>query len=547
MAQRQLYSGLDLYDWRGTGPNGRTKAVDVDKWQQNQEDIRHLPGAFPVQSVVITDGQITPTVAALSVDTEGGAPADDLTAIAPGDLHAGMLLALCSVDTGRKVTIKNSAGASGIQTLDGKDVVLDTQYAVMLRLVSTESLTLWREEPGPLRLQLTVSTPDKLGGVKVQTGDDDGLEMIGDKLRVRNANSTQRGSVLASETAAANAVPQAGEDGRLDASWLLSGLPIGYIYAWPYSTPMDGSIQINGQLLNRQLYADLFAYAQSHGQVITEAEWQEKAAQQGGYCAFYSEGDGSTTFRAPKFAPYQKFTMVSSDAGKYYEAGLPGITGDVDAGYGGNSQWLGLFNSGSGCFKTSGNYNQRYASVLSGGENYTGMSFDASGSDKIYGNSDTVRPESMDWIVCVVAFGTVTNVGSVDVANVMAAVGQVQVAVETAQKTADAAVEAGGKVVSKGSRSTAGDWTISGLTIGKLLYIVMDSTATNTYLASVDIRTISGAIGGTGGQGNYLLGRQDGGSGPLTISPPTFIVVPTSTTVVLNLYDPRNCKLTAFQ
>lgn len=220
MAQRQLYSGLDLYDWRGTGPNGRTKAVDVDKWQQNQEDIRHLPGAFPVQSVVITDGQITPTAAALSVDTEGGAPADDLTAIAPGDLHAGMLLALCSVDTGRKVTIKNSAGASGIQTLDGKDVVLDTQYAVMLRLVSTESLTLWREEPGPLRLQLTVSTPDTLGGVKVQTGDDDGLEMIGDKLRVRQANATQRGSVLASETAKAGAVPLGGIDGKLDNSWL---------------------------------------------------------------------------------------------------------------------------------------------------------------------------------------------------------------------------------------------------------------------------------------------------------------------------------------
>lgn len=225
MAQRQLYSGLDLYDWRGTGPNGRTKAVDVEKWQQNQEDIRHLPGAFPVQSVVITDGQITPTAAALSVDTEGGAPADDLTAIAPGDLHAGMLLALCSVDAGRKVTIKNSAGASGIQTLDGKDVVLDTQYAVMLRLVSTEILTLWREEPGPLRLQLTVSTPDKLGGVKVQTGDDDGLEMIGDKLRVRQANSTQRGSVLASETAQAGAVPLGGADGVIDKGWIPVMLP----------------------------------------------------------------------------------------------------------------------------------------------------------------------------------------------------------------------------------------------------------------------------------------------------------------------------------
>lgn len=220
MAQRQLYSGLDLYDWRGTGPNGRTKAVDVDKWQQNQEDIRHLPGAFPVQSVVITDGQITPTAAALSVDTEGGAPADDLTAIAPGDLHAGMLLALCSVDTGRKVTIKNSAGASGIQTLDGKDVVLDTQYAVMLRLVSTESLPLWREEPGPLRLKLSVATPTTLGGVKVQTGDDDGLEMIGDKLRVRKASATQRGSVLASETALEGAVPLGGADGTLGEVWL---------------------------------------------------------------------------------------------------------------------------------------------------------------------------------------------------------------------------------------------------------------------------------------------------------------------------------------
>lgn len=222
MAQRQLYSGLDLYDWRGTGPNGRTKAVDVDKWQQNQEDIRHLPGAFPVQNVVITDGQITPTAAALSVDTEGGAPADDLTAIAPGDLHAGMLLALCSVDTGRKVTIKNSAGASGIQTLDGKDVVLDTQYAVMLRLVSTGSLTLWREEPGPLRLQLPVATSTTLGGVKVQTGDDDGLEMIGDKLRARQANSTQRGSVLASETAQSSTVPQAGADGKIANGWLPS-------------------------------------------------------------------------------------------------------------------------------------------------------------------------------------------------------------------------------------------------------------------------------------------------------------------------------------
>lgn len=303
MAQRQLYSGLDLYDWRGTGPNGRTKAVDVDKWQQNQEDIRHLPGAFPVQSVVITDGQITPTAAALSVDTEGGAPADDLTAIAPGDLHAGMLLALCSVDTGRKVTIKNSAGASGIQTLDGKDVVLDTQYAVMLRLVSTESLPLWREEPGPLRLQLTVSTPDTLGGVKVQTGDDDGLEMIGDKLRVRQANATQRGSVLASEKAKAGAVPLGGADGRIDESWYFGGTVGSLKFSFRNDEP--GYVISQGGELSRKTYANLF-------NVIGTS---------------FGDGDGSTTFNLPDL----RGRVVQGADGNLMaviEAGIPNLQGE---------------------------------------------------------------------------------------------------------------------------------------------------------------------------------------------------------------------------
>lgn len=533
MTQRQLYSGLDLYDWRGTGPNGRTKAVDVDKWQQNQEDIRHLPGAFPVQSVVITDGQIAPTAAALSVDTEGGAPADDLTAIAPGDLHAGMLLALCSVDTGRKVTIKNSAGASGIQTLDGKDVVLDTRYAVMLRLVNTESLTLWREEPGPLRLQLTVSTPDTLGGVKVQTGDDDGLEMIGDKLRVRQANSTQRGSVLASETAAANAVPQAGEDGRLDASWLLSGLPIGYIYAWPYSTPMDGSIQINGQLLNRQLYADLFAYAQSHGQVITEAEWQEKAAQQGGYCAFYSEGDGSTTFRAPKFAPYQKLTMASSDAGKYYPAGLPDIYGYMPFAYTTLYACKGAFEEHAPAL--SGQYGAQYST----GNTTRSYDFRASRYDNTYGNSKTVTPESMDWIVCVVAFGTVTNVGSVDVANVMAAVGQVQSEVEEVKNGLEEIKISGKKVTKKVTRTTSGNWSITGLVVGIPLYILVNVKSST----GLDYGIISGADGNkTDGGGAYFqLGNHTSYA-----SGGTIVTIPTSTTVVIKI-NSLNCELVAYQ
>ena len=66
-----------------------------------------------------------------------------------------------------------------------------------------------------------IATPSIAGKVMPQTGDEDGLELGEDgSLRVRKATTTQRGGVLASTTAAANTVPQAGEDGTLDASWV---------------------------------------------------------------------------------------------------------------------------------------------------------------------------------------------------------------------------------------------------------------------------------------------------------------------------------------
>lgn len=79
----------------------------------------------------------------------------------------------------------------------------------------------------------TPATSTSLGPVIPQTGDEDGLELEKDgKLRVRKASDTQRGSVLASVTAAANAVPQAGEDGNIDLSWSLGKIWIGVPRYW---------------------------------------------------------------------------------------------------------------------------------------------------------------------------------------------------------------------------------------------------------------------------------------------------------------------------
>lgn len=215
----------------------------------------------------------------------------------------------------------------------------------------------------------------------------------------------------------------------------VAGLPLGHLFAWPFQTPPDGAIQCNGATYNRTLYADFFAYASSKGWVKTEAEWQSLASANGGYCPYYSTGDGSTTFRTPKFAPFMQIAIASGNVGTYHRAGLPDISGtstDVmnsslydslhsggTTGYGGALYWephygtsrRGLIYQSVGATSSSPNYS-------------TG--FKASRSNSIYGRSTTVQPESNEWMICVVVAGRATNIGSVDVGNVMSAVAQVQ-------------------------------------------------------------------------------------------------------------------------
>lgn len=199
-------------------------------------------------------------------------------------------------------------------------------------------------------------------------------------------------------------------------------LPLGHFFLHPFPTPPDGCLVVNGSEYNRELYKDLWADVQIKGQYKTEAEWQRIASENNGYCPWYSDGDGSTTFRTPKFAPYQKIALASSSAGKYYEAGLPNITGKSWS-----STWHDFTDMSYGAFySTIENPSATIGSTTSTDYNNDWWNFDASRSNPIYGNSTTVTPESHDWIVCVVAFGTATNVGSVDVANVMSAFERLQ-------------------------------------------------------------------------------------------------------------------------
>lgn len=202
-------------------------------------------------------------------------------------------------------------------------------------------------------------------------------------------------------------------------------LPLGHLFAWPFQTPPDGAIQCNGATYNRDLYRDFFAYATSKGWVKTEAEWQGIANSNGGYCPYYSQGDGLTTFRTPKFAPFMQVAIASGNVGNYHYPGLPNIKGTFNP----ISQEQDSAPPTGAFLKTPGH-------CMTGYSYFDGLGIyelDASRYNPIYGSSNTVQPASHEWMICVVVAGQATNLGSVDVSNVMSAVAQVQAGVESIQ------------------------------------------------------------------------------------------------------------------
>lgn len=222
--------------------------------------------------------------------------------------------------------------------------------------------------------------------------------------------------------------------------------PLGFHYLHPYGTVPADSIICNGATYSRALYKDFFDYITTQGWVKTEAEWQEIATRDNGFCPFYSSGDGSTNFRVPRFAPYQQIAIASGNAGTYHQAGIPNITGRSDLG--------GIYSSVSfsGAIATVSNEGNATGAthVNAGGEQRVKLTFNASNSNSIYGRSDTVQPESHEWVMCVVAYGVATNVGAVDIQNVMSAVNAVQASITEVEgkitKSAAPAYASGSKI-----------------------------------------------------------------------------------------------------
>lgn len=245
-------------------------------------------------------------------------------------------------------------------------------------------------------------------------------------------DSTQKDYIKNKPTIPTKTSQLTNDSGFLISSDIKPMLPLGHLFAWPFQTPPDGAIQCNGTTYNRALYKDFFAYATSKGWVKTEKEWQSIASANSGYCPYYSQGDDSTTFRTPKFAPFMQVAIAGGNVGKYHKAGLPNITG-----YWNTRGPEVIPDATGGAFsieETSDNYG--YGHSLGGPS--AKLKFNASSSSSVYGLSSTVQPECHEWMICVVVAGQATNIGSVDMADVLTTVAQVQADVSQVQADVDA-------------------------------------------------------------------------------------------------------------
>ena len=257
-----------------------------------------------------------------------------------------------------------------------------------------------------------------------------------------------------------------------------AGLPVGFEYFTTNPNVPAGLLPLLGGEYSRETYADLWAWVQTqNGYLLEESAWQAKAAANGGNVPFYSKGDGSTTFRVPALKCWVRGANSINEIGGYLAAGLPNITGGFCL-----ETYYNKKGTGDGAFHLTlhdppGNGITNADNL----RNYANMTFDASRSSAIYGNSSTVQPESIVGMWVVKAYGTVTNVGSTDVANISTGLTQAETRISTAETRISAAVPTGVVQAFAGSTTPQGWLLCDGAAVSRTDYAALFAVIGTTY------------------------------------------------------------------
>lgn len=226
-----------------------------------------------------------------------------------------------------------------------------------------------------------------------------------------------------------------------------NGIPVGFEYISMNPNIPQGSLPMFGGLYDRSVYADLWAWVQQQaGYVIAEEDWQSYFISNEGNVPFYSDGDGSTNFRVPSISCWVKGASGIEEVSSYYddtvdvssisvvEDGLHYHGATQPSGYTNHNfmtvastttESTGRTQIATG---TSGKYVITYntgASDYVGTNDMSDSKYTASSGEHTHtlsGGSNETKPKTIVGMWLVKAYGTISNVGNVETADILNAV-----------------------------------------------------------------------------------------------------------------------------
>ena len=178
-----------------------------------------------------------------------------------------------------------------------------------------------------------------------------------------------------------------------------------------------GYLALNGQEVNRADYPNLWEWVQQQvGFLVEEGEWQSISTAHNGNVGKYSVGNGSTTFRLPNLGCWVRGGGTAgnaSDVGKNLDAGLPNIEGTFSQSTNISSLYASVGEFEGAFYANLRDVAKQFQSGYSGDSaGAYDLGFAASLSNAIYGNAETVQPESIVGIWLVKAYHVpVDNMG----------------------------------------------------------------------------------------------------------------------------------------
>lgn len=182
------------------------------------------------------------------------------------------------------------------------------------------------------------------------------------------------------------------------------GKHLGEIFAFPGSVPPEGAYLLNGQQIAgcSELYPDFWEWITTTASLrLIDNDTYEAELASAGVCGGFVVDTASGSVRLPNIVNGTLWGADSTNIGQSLAAGLPNVDGRTIAD---DSEVSGNFADGAFYYGDEKGGAYSYSTT---GTSYW-MYFDASRSNSIYGNSDTVQPPAIRVSWCIQVFNAAT-------------------------------------------------------------------------------------------------------------------------------------------